>query len=978
MLFPSKKPKWQHSDPAVRLTAIEAMDHSEADELAMVALNDVEPAVRLAAVNKLEDFASLDRVAAQSVDPRVVERAVEKGEEKRAALLREEGDLGIHLQYLDRINSPAKLIFLACTSFHIPVRLRCVARLNKQGDLEQAAMGQCGSSVAEALVERLHDPEILARLSLNGGSKTVRRLSQQKLRNLQEPDSTGEEEQVQKKVQEIVENAARLSSSLEWDLTRQRLDQLQGELEELGGAYHDRLAEQFQDAVDGFNKRYADHLAAGEKQKRQREEIGDVKARFAEILQQIRQLSSPGSGASPRPSVADYCSKAEELLPKLPAALREELHLQLASACREFGENQTCYETERRKAEQLESRFKEKKETIQNSVLLLEELQSLSKAIEREDWRQYLPVSLKKKIDSEKISQTALLEQSRAAEQQQKELAAEKLSRLIREVEELGKAKDMTAAMSRFREIDAGSDAAAHAAADCPPELNQRYRAARARFLVRQRDFFAFQEWHLWANRNIKEKLIEETIVLEELDDAARLFAGLKQLQARWKETGSAGSKQDRQLWLRFHQQCEKLFSRCLPYLDELEKKRQIQIERFNTIIEEAKGLSGSTAWQTTARQFQAWQGEIKEFTEIPASIRNELHLLFRKEANAFFERKRLNRSEIERQQQRNYQLKEQLCLEAEKLAAAPAPGLAVELRKLQNEWKGIAPVARKKEQQLWQRFRKACDQYFHGMDEDRQKNLAQKQVLVEKAAAIALQAETVDDFRPLAAELVELKDQWKAIGPVPKAESQPLWDRFRSEVERFYTIRKQSLATLNDEKRENQRRKEGILEDIEKLADSIHDREATEKIKDLQKQFNAIGPSPKGEDQRLRERLRALCDNFFKGRSNYFSQLREHRKKVLQEKEALLFELQQLVNYTPKANRKKEPRTLDLAAQLKLALESNFAMADRDKKQARREEMKRIQKRWNALDNLPFKQEKELQQRYQEVLDFFERQKRS
>lgn len=975
MLFPPKKPKWQHSDPKVRLAAIAEIEPIQTEVLLQIALYDAEPSIRAAAITKLDDLLILDEVAAQSSDPRIVELATGKSEEKRAALLQTAGDPDMHLEHLASIKNASTLIRLASTSYHTSIRLRCLDRLPEQGELEQVAMGQCGKSVAEVLVERLDDQEILTRLAQHGGNKFIKRLCAEKLIAQRQREAAGKAEHAEERSQQILDTARRLSTSLEWDLVRQRLAQLKTEWESLDGSLQHGFGKQFYETIDHFESRYADHISARKRQQQQEEQL--LKEQFSETLQQIRRLSPSDNIASVALSLKGYRTTCEDLLEKLPAAMGRELHLELTEACRQFDDRLVRYEQEHQKAAEYEARFNQKKETVQEPAQLLEELESLLREIESAEWQQFEPKALKDKISIEKTTRSGVLIQTEAEGQQQKELVPEQLARLTLELGELAKRNDMAAAMARFREIDGWFNGPEFEISDCPAELKKRYRAERARFLAKQRDFFAVEEWQRWANRNIKEKLIDEANGLETLDDFASVFAKLKKLQLRWKETGKVVAKDDRKLWLRFHELCEGQFNRCRPYLEELEKIRQQQVERYNAIVEEAKALSGSDSWQTTAGRFRAWQNEIKEFTAVPAETRRDLHLLFRREANSFFERRRQHQQEIEREQEKNYRLKEALCQEAEKLAATPEPNLSKEFRRLQKEWKGIAPVSRKKEQQLWQRFRKACDQFFQWQDDDRKNNLVPKSELIDKAAAIAAQAETADDFRSLAEEMTALQNRWKEIGPLPKAESQPMWERFRSEVRRFYSIRQRSLSTLQGEKRENQRRKEGILEEIERLAGSIQDKEATEKIKGLQKQFHAVGPSPKGEDQHLRQRLQTLCDNFFKGRSSYFAQLRENRDKILLEKETLIFELQQLVNYSPKRMPPKGPRTLDLAMQLKLALEGNFAMAERDKHQARREEVNRIQKKWKALEKLPFGQERELQKRFQEALDYHERQNR-
>ena len=978
MLFPPKKPKWQHSDPSVRLHAIEEIEPANTELLRQIALNDEVQVVRKAALEKLEDLADLDEIAANCSDPQIVRTAKEKSEEMRVRLLQAEGELDQHLTHLARIDATANLIMLACSSFHIPVRLQCVARLQGQHDLEQVALGQCGKNVAEVLIQRLDDSEILSHLSRKGGSRLIRRLCEEKLSTLRQPDNADTTIQRENMLQRIVDTAGRLSVSLDWELTRQRIAQLITEWQTFNGHDHRHLDKQFHEAIDLFERRYNEHLLTLEKKRRHEEEQTAVSGLFMAALKRIQHLHpSTQKGTSSSTLFSQYRLECESLLQKLPETIGDELQTRLTLASRQFEAKLERYNQELAKAEEYEVSFRKITEsTRQLPASLLKELESLLLTVTQTDWQQYDPTGLKEKIAEEKYRQSTLVHQTAEERERQQELLLRQAGQLVEELGGLRKADDMAAAMIRFREVDAFFNSNEFQAVACPPDLAKRFRAERARFLVKHRDFLTLKEWHTWANRIVKQNLIAEVAALDDNDDLATVFGRLKQLQSRWKETGPAGAKQDRQLWLRFREQCERQFNRCLPYLEELEKQRQTEIERFNAIIEEAKAVSDSDEGQETAARFRQWQHEIKDLTAVPAAIKHDLFVLFRKEANAFFERRRQHLEKLAEEQQKNYQLKEELCQKAEELASAPDPGHGAEFKKLQKKWKGIGPAARKKEQQIWRRFRKACDQYFHWLDERRRENLDRKQQLLDKAAAIALEAETVDDFRPLAAAIDELQKKWKEIGPVPLTDSQRIWNLFRSHIDRFYTVRQQSLATLHHEQLENQRLKEEILESIENLAGSIKDKDATEQIKALQKKFYAIGPSPRGEDHRLRERLKTLCDNFFKGRSNYFAQLQDGRESVLREKEALLFELQKLVNFTPKPRRKVETTiSLDLAAQLKLALESNFAMAERDKNQALREEVSRIRKKWKALAKLPVRQEKELERRFQETLEYYERQ---
>lgn len=134
---------------------------------------------------------------------------------------------------------------------------------------------------------------------------------------------------------------------------------------------------------------------------------------------------------------------------------------------------------------------------------------------------------------------------------------------------------------------------------------------------------------------------------------------------------------------------------------------------------------------------------------------------------------------------------KRALCEQAEALSASVYWMKTAEaVKALQAEWKIAGTAARGEEKALWERFRKACDEFFSRRDQDRSKrkeewakNLEAREALIARAEALA----DSTDWKTAAADFKSLQAQWKTIGPARPNRSEALWRRFRAAGDRFF-----------------------------------------------------------------------------------------------------------------------------------------------------------------------------------------------
>ncbi|MDQ3069430.1 MAG: DUF349 domain-containing protein [Acidobacteriota bacterium] len=289
-----------------------------------------------------------------------------------------------------------------------------------------------------------------------------------------------------------------------------------------------------------------------------------------------------------------------------------------------------------------------------------------------------------------------------------------------------------------------------------------------------------------------------------------------------------------------------------------------------------------------------------------------------------------------------NAQLQEDLIKKAEALAleldtetaAGREPDLgkaAATLRDLQARWKASAEAPRDRAQELWHRFRTPvdavrarCAEFFAKQAGERTENLRKKQELCERAEALADSTDwvkTAEAFR-------ELQNTWQAVGAIPQREAKALWDRFRKASDRFFTRRRDDLASRKTVWADNLQKKEELCVRAEALAESTDWETAASELKRLQADWKTIGPVRKSRSEAIWKRFRAAADRFFE---RYHNRHQVALEQKAADREALIVELEALAASQPDDVQPENAgaRVQDLRAKLRLPAPVARAVAD-------------------------------------------------
>jgi hypothetical protein len=186
-----------------------------------------------------------------------------------------------------------------------------------------------------------------------------------------------------------------------------------------------------------------------------------------------------------------------------------------------------------------------------------------------------------------------------------------------------------------------------------------------------------------------------------------------------------------------------------------------------------------------------------------------------------------------------------------------------------QEEWRAIGFAPRKMNHKVFDRYRAACDAFFHAKTEFYK---ASKNVLnenLEKKKALCAQAEALKEsteWKETTDLLVKLQKEWKAIGPIPKKFSDELWKKFIGACDYFFEQKQKNSSSQKSVEQENLTKKKELIEAVNKLSGLVEKNptETLAKLRELIAAWNEIGHVPFKEKDKIYKEYRTAVDVMF------------------------------------------------------------------------------------------------------------------
>lgn len=210
--------------------------------------------------------------------------------------------------------------------------------------------------------------------------------------------------------------------------------------------------------------------------------------------------------------------------------------------------------------------------------------------------------------------------------------------------------------------------------------------------------------------------------------------------------------------------------------------------------------------------------------------------------------------------------IKERIVAEAERIADDTTHWKTggERLRQLVEEWKTAERIDRVTEASLWKRlsaartaFAKRRKAYFAGLDEQREGVRSSKERIVAEAEALA----SSTDWGTTASAYRELMQQWKSAGRASREVEDELWGRFKGAQDQFFQARSTVFAERDASLAANAEVKEQLLTEAEKILPISDARSARATLRGVLERWEAAGPVPREQRDRLEGGLRKIDD---------------------------------------------------------------------------------------------------------------------
>ena len=420
------------------------------------------------------------------------------------------------------------------------------------------------------------------------------------------------------------------------------------------------------------------------------------------------------------------------------------------------------------------------------------------------------------------------------------------------------KQEDLGTAFPEFKELQARWRAIGQVPVQNFRTLNDTYQFYVEQFYDKVQINRDLRDLDFKKNLEAKEDFCAQAEKLSKEDNIVEAFKELQKLHEQWKEYGPVAKEFREQIWDRFKAATAIINKK---YQEFFEKQKAVQAEnlaakeKICAQIEEiaAKEIKSTSEWSDLTKTIEDFQKEWKSIGYASRKENQKVYDRFHAACDKFFDRKRVYYQELKNSLNANTDKKLAIIKEAESLSGSTEwKKTADRLIALQKEWKEIGAVPRKKSDQLWKRFRSACDTFFAERDKHASSfaaNLEAKKALIAEINAFDGDSNDMDAKR-------KFQDRWRAIGFVPMSEKEAVTKAFDEAIkEKFSNTR----AVNKSPKDKLMQRYRKLQQDIDTYENNIGFFAKSKNSQQLKEQMQERLDASKKQLSQLEEEIKAL-----------------------------------------------------------------------------------------------------------------------
>ena len=376
------------------------------------------------------------------------------------------------------------------------------------------------------------------------------------------------------------------------------------------------------------------------------------------------------------------------------------------------------------------------------------------------------------------------MEQERKQNLELKKQVIEDLKALIE------KQEDVNATFPAFREIQNRWREIGPVPASDVTDINKTYSLYVEQFYDLVKINRELRDEDFRRNLEVKQQFCEKAEALAEEKNIVEAFRELQKLHEQWKEYGPVAKEYREDIWNRFKAATAVVNRRYQAHYAELKVKQEQNLAAKTELCEKAEAIAateaaGSNDWNRLSREVEQLQQEWRKIGFASRKENQKIYDRFKAACDAFFVKKRAFYTEYKDSLKANLQKKIALCEAAEALKTSTDwKKTAQQLQDLQKQWKEIGAVPYRNSDEVWKRFRAACDEFFAERDKnakpenDFYRNLKIKRTIIREITEYELKGNQED-----ASALKDFQTRWNETGFVPYKEKDKVNAEYKEAV---------------------------------------------------------------------------------------------------------------------------------------------------------------------------------------------------
>lgn len=376
-------------------------------------------------------------------------------------------------------------------------------------------------------------------------------------------------------------------------------------------------------------------------------------------------------------------------------------------------------------------------------------------------------------------------------------------------------------------------------------------------------------------NLTAKKEIIDQIIAMaSDADNVNRHYQAAKDLQAKFKEIGDVPPSAMAETWKAYQDAVERFYDQLKINMELRDYDFKKNLAEKQQIIEEAEKLTDAADVVAAFRSLQTLHDKWRVIGPVAKDLREEIWAKFKDASGVINKRYQDYFEERKAREQENETAKTALCERVEGMDFSANKNYSAwdEMTKAviaaQEEWKKLGFANKKVNNQLFARFREACDkffaakaQFFKDMKDELAENLRRKTALAERAEALKESTE----WQKASEELVALQKEWKTIGAVAKKHSDAIWKRFHDACDYFFEQKKKATGNTRAAEQANLKAKLELIERLKAITTEMPREEAIARFKEVQAEWPAIGHVPFKDKDRIYDTYRELNNKLYR-----------------------------------------------------------------------------------------------------------------